>query len=289
MVARLTAWFPPPADAVSRRVTVDGIAMHVVEAGQGPPVLLIHGLGWDGSMWSPTVDLIAGDHHVVTADTRGHGASDAPPGPYTIAGFARDYAALLDALRLEQVVVVGLSQGGMVAQTLALTRPDLVAALVLVSTASRSDPAAREHMEARLSATERDGAAAAARLAVESIFSPSWRAANPSAVERFVAWRTAMPLGPLAAATRAAYGFDLTGDLSCIAVPTLVVAGGADRLTPPSGMEDIAARIPGARYVVVPDAGHILPVERPDAFHGHLLSFLAALATSGTPVWPATG
>lgn len=262
--------------------------MHLVEAGQGPPVLLIHGLGWDGSLWNPTLDLLSGDHHVLASDTRGHGTTDAPAGPYSIDGFARDYAALLDALGLSSLCVVGLSQGGMIAQTLALTRPDLVGALVLVSTSSRSDPGAQASMEARLEAMEQKGAAGAAIVAAESIFSPGWRAAHLAEVERFVAWRAAMPLEPIKAATRAAYGFDVSNELSRIRVPTLVVAGSADRLTPPASMEDIAARIPGARLVVLPDVGHILPVEQPDTFHAHLVPFVQAHARQAAGAAPRT-
>jgi len=276
MVARMSGWFPKPPTATERRVATPRLAMNIVEAGSGPAVLLIHGLGWDHSLWNPTVERLAARYRVIAADTRGHGATDKPHGPYDIDMFARDYAALADALDVARMCVVGLSQGGMIAQALTLIRPDLVGALVLVSTAYKSDPSLRDNMEARIAAMAKVGAEAAAGIAAESIFSPAWRAANPGELARFVAWRTAMPGEPLLAATRALYDFDLTNGLPRVAVPTLVVAGDEDVLTKPQGMEEIAALIPGARLRRVPAAGHMIPVERPEALAALLDAFLAA-------------
>jgi pimeloyl-ACP methyl ester carboxylesterase len=152
MVASVSGWFPVPSVASTRRVATERLAMSIVEAGSGPPVLLIHGLGWDHSLWNPTVERLAKRCHAIAADTRGHGATDKPDGPYDMEMLARDYAALADALGLAGICVIGLSQGGMVAQRLALLRPDLVRALVLISTACKSAPSLRDNMEARIAA-----------------------------------------------------------------------------------------------------------------------------------------
>jgi len=276
MVARLTGWFPKPSSALERRVATGRLAMNVVEAGSGPTVLLIHGLGWDHSLWNPTIERLAAHYRVIAADTRGHGGTDKPDGPYDMEMFARDYAALADALGLTRVCIIGLSQGGMVAQKLALLRPALVSALVLVSTAYKSDPSLRDNMESRIAAMDKAGPAAAAGIAAESIFSPAWRSANTAALQRFIAWRSAMPMAPLNAATRALYDFDLSADLPRIAVPTLVVAGREDVLTRPKGMEEIAALIPGAEYRLIPGTGHMIPVEQPAALASLIDPFLAA-------------
>jgi 3-oxoadipate enol-lactonase len=276
MVARMNGWFPPPSTASARRVATGRLTMHIVEAGSGPAVLLIHGLGWDHSLWNPTIDRLATQYRVIAADTRGHGATDRPDGPYDIGMFAQDYAALADALGLARIAVVGLSQGGMIAQALALLRPDLVGALALISTACKSDPSVRDNMEARIAATEQAGPEAAAHIAAESIFSPAWRAANPAALARFIAWRSAMPVAPLNAAARAVYGFDLSADLPRIAVPTLVVAGDEDALTRPPGMQMIASLIAGAQLHRIPAAGHMIPVEQPDPLAAILDAFLQA-------------
>jgi 3-oxoadipate enol-lactonase len=270
----MSGWFPAPAVAKERRVPTPRLTMNIVEAGSGPPVLLLHGLGWDHSLWNPTVERLAPHCRVVAVDTRGHGATDKPDGPYDMVMFALDYAALADALGLTGICVIGLSQGGMVAQNLALLRPDLVASLVLISTSCKSAPSLRDNMEARISAMDKMGPEAAAGIAAESIFSPGWRVANPAALARFVSWRSAMPSASLNAATRALYEFNLSNDLPRIAVPTLVVAGQEDVLTRPEGMQEIAALIPGAEYRLIPKSGHMIPVEQPGLLDALVDEFL---------------
>jgi 3-oxoadipate enol-lactonase len=274
MPDQMSGWFPQSASATQRRVRTGSLNMNIVEAGRGRPVLLIHGLGWDHSLWNPSVEQLAPRYHVIAADTRGHGATDKPDGPYDMAMFARDYAALADALGLTRIGVVGFSQGGMIAQNLALQRPDLVSALMLVSTSCKSHPSMRENMEARIAAADKAGPEAAARIAADSIFSPLWRGANTASLARFVAWRAKMPMAPLNSATRALYDFNLSGDLGRIAVPTLVVAGENDTLTRPEGMREIAALIPGAKFRLVADSGHMIPIEQPIVFASLLSAFL---------------
>lgn len=270
----MSGWFPAPAGATERRVATGRLTLNVVEAGRGPAVLLIHGLGWDHSLWNPTVEKLSAHYRAIAVDTRGHGKTDKPDGPYDMEMFARDYAALADALGIARMAVVGLSQGGMVAQKLALLRPELVSSLVLISTSCKSAASLRDNMEARIAAMDKMGPEAAAGIAAESIFSPAWRAANAAALARFIAWRSAMPPAPLNAATRALYDFDLSGDLPRIAVPTLVVAGREDVLTRPEGMQAIAAHIPGAQYRSIDGSGHMIPVEQPAALDALLLPFL---------------
>lgn len=270
----MSGWFPLPSGATERFVKTGDLTMKIVEAGSGPAVLLIHGLGWDHSLWNPTVEQFSPRYRMIAVDTRGHGGTDKPAGPYDMGMFARDYSALADALGLQRVCVVGLSQGGMVAQQLALLRPDLVSALVLISTSCKSAPSLRDNMEARIAAIDEAGPEAAAKIAAESIFSPAWRAANAGELARFYAWRSAMPVEPLNAATRALYDFDLSKDLPSINVPTLVVAGAGDTLTRPAGMEEIATLIPGAKYQLVANSGHMLPVEQPTVVSALLRDFL---------------
>lgn len=276
MVPPMSGWFPLPPRATERRVPTKRLTMNVVEAGSGPAVILIHGLGWDHSLWNPTVEKYAPRYRMIAADTRGHGDTDKPDGPYDMEMFAGDYAALAEALGLTRLCVIGLSQGGMVAQQLALLRPDLVSTLVLVSTSCKSAPSLRDNMEARIAAMDKAGPDAAARIAAESIFSPGWRASNPAALARFVEWRKTMPAEPLNAATRALYDFDLSGELPRITVPTLVIAGQEDVLTRPQGMEEIASLIPGAEYRVIAGSGHMIPVEQPAALDALLRTFLEA-------------
>lgn len=271
----MSGWFAFPDSALARRVATERITMFAVEAGQGPPVVLIHGLGWDASLWHPTIDRLARQYRVLAADSRGHGETDKPEGPYTIDLFAADWAALLDRCGVADACIVGLSQGGMVAQALAALRPDLVSTLVLVSTSCKSNPSGRSDMEARIAAIAEAGPLEAAKVAAESIFSAAWREANAGELARFLNWRCLAPSAPLVSAMRAVFGVDLRAVLPTLPQPTLVIAGAADTLTRPEEMEEIAALVPGARLAQISGAGHIIPVEAPDAFAHLLDAFLA--------------
>jgi pimeloyl-ACP methyl ester carboxylesterase len=149
----------------------------------------------------------------------------------------------------------------------------------LMSTSCKSAPSLRDNMEARIAAMDKAGPQAAAKIAAESIFSPAWRAANPDELERFYAWRSAMPTAPLNAATRALYDFDLSPRLPGLTKPALVIAGEADVLTRPEGMQEIAALIPGAEYRLIPGAGHMIPVEQPELAEQLIAAFLAKVHT----------
>jgi 3-oxoadipate enol-lactonase len=249
----MSGWFPFPDGAVAARVHTPRLSMFCVDGGSGPPVVLLHGLGWDSSLWFPTLTQLSIQHRAIAADTRGHGESDKPDGPYSIAQFADDWAALLDHLRVRKATLVGLSQGGMVAQALAISRPDLVARLVLVATSCRTHPDAKANMEARIAALGDAGPEAAAQVAAGSIFSAAWRHHHPEELARFLHWRCLAPAGPLTAAMRAVYGFDLSRGLPAIRVPTLVVAGSGDTLIPPAASHQIADLIPGAELHLLPD------------------------------------
>jgi 3-oxoadipate enol-lactonase len=168
-----------------------------------------------------------------------------------------------------------LSLGGMIAQRLALTRPELVGALILASTTCRIPSNSREHMESRLSAMRDRGPAAAAEVAAKSIYSAAWRSDNPDTLAAFIKWRAAQDQTGLVNAMLATSEFDVSAKLDQIKVPTLVVTGSQDTLIRPDAQADIAEHIPGARLEVIQDAGHILPVEAPDAFNRIVDGFLA--------------
>lgn len=259
----------------SRMVPTNGIQMHVVEAGSGRPILLLHGLGWTAELWESVIDRLAQRYRVIAGDTRGHGRSEKPPGPYSIEQFAADWHGVLQASGVEHACIVGFSQGGMTAQSLALRYPDDVGALVLVSTVSRSNPAARPILEERIQAARIQGPEAAARLAAKGIFSHAFATSNPKKVEWFVNWRAAMDQEALIHATRAGYGFDVDDQLRNVRVPAIVLYGEEDALTQPAAVRRVAESLPlGTRAVGFPEAGHMLPFEQPEHFERVLLSFL---------------
>jgi 3-oxoadipate enol-lactonase len=258
-----------------RLISAGKIRMFAATAGEGPPLVFIHGLGWSHALWRRQLERLSGAYRVIAADTRGHGQSDKPPGPYAIADFAQDWLALLDALDVRRCCVVGFSQGGMVAQAIAERDPGRVAALVLAGTACRSKPEMRAIMEQRLAAAAAEGPRAAAGAAAASIFSPAFMARNPDFIAAFVEWRQGHDQAALAAATRALYDFDFRDALAALRCPVRVISGAEDRLAPPQAGEEIARLAPGARFSVIEGAGHMIQIEQPEAFDRALDVFLS--------------
>ncbi|MBV8536691.1 MAG: alpha/beta fold hydrolase [Alphaproteobacteria bacterium] len=243
-------------------------------------MLFLHGLGWDGALWWPFVERYLDRFDVICPDTRGHGRSSKPPGPYSISMFADDMLALLDALALSRVAVVGLSQGGMTAQTLATRAPQRIAALAALATAGRVDPTAAANMEERIKAQRESGPAAAARIAAKSIFSDGFLARTPGYLEAFIDWRVGMDANAQEAAMRAVAGYDVMAGLAKLTIPVLVVTGTGDRLIPPAAGRAIAATAAGAQYVEIPESGHMIAVEQPAAVAAALDPFLEAYRRS---------
>ena len=259
-----------------RRIDAGAISMYAASEGAGPAVVFLHGLGWSHALWRRQVQRLAPAYRVIAADTRGHGQSDRPPGPYSIGEFADDWHKLLDALQVRRCCLVGFSQGGMVAQALASRMPGRVSAMVLAGTSCRSRPETRALMEQRLAAAEADGPEAAAAAAAASIFSEGFVQRHPQFVAEFVAHRALQDHAALAAATRALYDFDFRQTLRDLRCPTLVLSAADDRMVRPEAGEEIAALVAGAQFRKVPDSGHMIPLEQPAAFDALLDAFLSA-------------
>ncbi len=257
-----------------RFVDTNGIRLFVMDRGRGRSLVFLHGLGWDHTLWRGVTQTFCDRYRVIAGDTRGHGRSAKPEGPYTIPLFAQDWAGALKNLRVQQACLIGFSQGGMIAQTLAIEHPEVVAALVLVSTSCRSDPAAHDKLEERIRVARTEGPVASARLAAGSVFSKAFMQAQPDAIEEFVRWRAGMDQEPLVHATRAAYGFDVSARLAAIQAPTLIMYGDEDVLTPPAVVKNVAAHIPGAELIGISGAGHMIPVEKAGEFEVVLDTFL---------------
>lgn len=274
----------PPFALANRAGAIGSVRANGIDIGywrggavdRGPPIVFLHGLGWDNALWWPFVQRYLDRFDVICPDSRGHGASSKAPGPYSIDLFAADMLALLDALGVTATAVVGLSQGGMTAQVMAVKAPQRVAALAAVATSGRTDPTAAANMEERIKAQREAGVEAAARIAAKSIFSDAFLARTPDYLPAFIAWRAAMDAPSMEAAMRAGNGYDVLSALPNLTIPTLVVAGAGDRLIPPPAARAIAAAAPGARYVEIPDSGHMIAVEQPAALAAVLDPFLDA-------------
>jgi 3-oxoadipate enol-lactonase/4-carboxymuconolactone decarboxylase len=237
-----------------------------------PVLVLSHSLGLDHTMWDPQVPDLLPHVQVVRYDVRGHGASDAPAGDYTIADLARDALALADHLSIERFAFCGVSLGGMIGQWLGRHAPDRLTSLVLANTTARvADPAA---MEARRQTVLAGGMPAVVDASMTRFFGPELAAAAPPAMAS--ARRTFLATAPAgyAGCCAALRDMDQRADLAAIRVPTLVVGGDGDDSMPwDAHGARLASAIPDARVVRLPGA-HISNLVRPRAFTDALLTHL---------------
>lgn len=258
-----------------RTVETNGIRMKLVEAGAGIPIVFLHGLGWDHNLWDQAFDRYGDRFRVIAGDTRGHGGSDRPAGPYSIRQFADDWRGALDALGVDRACLVGFSQGGMISMQLAVDQPERFSALALASTRCKVEVSATEKRVDRIAILRSQGPEASARSSAELVFSKRFMDEHPDYVASFITQRIAFPPEPLAAAMAAGLGFNVESELSSYKGPCMVVAGSADALTKPEVVHYVAECVPGSKFVMVEGAGHMIPVEQPSVFYGHLDKFLA--------------
>ena len=248
--------------------------MKVAQAGSGLSIVFIHGLGWDHKLWDGAFERYSDRYHVVAGDTRGHGDSDKPKGPYSVRQFADDWRGALDSLMIQRACLVGFSQGGMISMHLALDEPDRFVGLALVSTLCRIDPVKPAASGDRMAKLREEGPQSAARQSAELIFSPAFRAQHPEFIDSFIAKRAAFPLEPLMAAMQAGEGFNVCDELSAYKNPCLVAAGSEDALTKPDSVRLVSDSIPGSRFILVEGAGHMIPVEQPATFYALIDNFI---------------
>jgi pimeloyl-ACP methyl ester carboxylesterase len=241
----------------------------------GPPLLLIPGLGGKGTSWEPFLAAASAHFKTLVFDPPGSGGAPTLVGPTTIRALARASLALLDHLGQERTAVIGRSMGGMIAQELALLAPERVSRLVLVSTTARTDPHLAEvfHLWARLAEL---GVSAEVRHRAAMLWCLGARAAADSRRARAYLRRKGDSDRPrdYAIQARACASHDALARLGGLRVPTLVVTGTDDRLTPPRHAEQLARAIPRSRLLYIPDAGHLPYLEVPGVFEKKVLEFL---------------
>jgi 3-oxoadipate enol-lactonase/4-carboxymuconolactone decarboxylase len=236
-----------------------------------PALLLLNSIGTGMELWDRVVPLLPPAFCVIRMDARGHGASDAPEGDYTLAMLACDAAAVLDAAGVKRAAVCGISLGGMVGMALALRAPERVSALIIACSSAAMDPAA---WEARAAAVRVDGTAAIADMAMGRFFSPGFRAAKPEIVETTRAALLAQSAAGYAGCCAAIRDMRLLEALAAIRIPTLVIGGTLDISTPyDSHGAAIAAAIPGAVSTQLPTA-HLPSLEDPQGTAAAIQRFL---------------
>jgi 3-oxoadipate enol-lactonase len=261
-------------------VAPDGTRLHYEVSGarDGSPVLMIQGLGVDMRGWTLQRPRFGRRHRCIAFDNRGVGHSDAPPGPYDLEQMAADAIAVLDAAGVETAHVMGASMGGVIAQILGVTHPERVRSLVLACTACRHEPWRVELLEEWA-----DDVGARGMGAMVGDEGLTWLI-GPRLHRRLGAFINILgrivlstPPDSFVAQVRAILGTSdaLREELRNVRVPTLVITGSQDSLTPVGDAEELAELIPGARLVLLSGAAHGLMAEAPNAFNDAVLQFLA--------------
>lgn len=260
-------------------LAVNGIRLNVSDEGRGTPILFVHGFPLTHAMWRGQTPL-AERFRLIAPDLRGFGASQVVPGTTTMAQLADDCAALLDAMHVhEKVVFCGLSMGGYVAWQFIKRHANRLRGLVLCDTRAAAD--GPEAAATRLKMAEhvlQHGTSAVAEAMPPKLFAAATikeRLEIVAEVRSMIA--ETHPDGLAAAQRGMAEREDVRSLLPSIRVPTLVVVGREDAISPVDEMRGIAETIPGAQFHIVDGAGHMAPLERPDDFNRVLAAFVERL------------
>lgn len=261
----------------TQHLAVRGLALALDVQGDGQPVLFIHGFPLDRTMWRQVMATLTGWRRIAP-DLRGLGVSDVPES-YSMAEYADDLAALLAALHVQNVVVCGLSMGGYVAFELIRRHPGRVRALILANTrADPDDEAGKRRRGDMIALVEREGPAALADVLLPQLLAPANLRAMPHVAQHLRTMIGGSPVKGVVGALRAMRDRpDARPLLAEIKVPTLVIAGREDQLISPASSRTLADAVPGAQFTLIPDAGHLTPLEQPVTTSRVIAEFLASL------------
>ena len=252
-------------------MTATAVSYSVAGADDAPVVVLSNSLGATRGMWDPQVPALAERYRVVTYDTRGHGDSPAPSGPYTLDDLTDDVVALLDEVGASRAHVVGLSLGGMTGLRLAAREPDRVDRLVALCTSAKPDP---QPFLDRAATVRSGGTAPLAPAIVGRWLTPPYAAEHPDLVARLEGMIAGCDDEGYASCAEVVAHVDLRDDLGRITAPTLVVSGAEDLALPPDHQTLIADGIPGAELLTVSPGAHLANLERTLEITGALLGHL---------------
>jgi 3-oxoadipate enol-lactonase len=263
------------------KIKINGLSLNYQERGlpQGSSIVFIHGFPFSHAMWDPQMMALPQDLRAVSYDVRGHGESDVGDGQYTIEFFVDDLIGLLDELGIRQTILCGLSMGGYIALRAIERHPERVRALILCDTRSEADSSEAKIKRAnQIKAVKQSGVKPFAEGFVKAVFAPETFKKNPAHVEsiRKIIEATS-PLSIAGTLLALAARTDTTPALAAIKVPTLIMVGEHDALTPPSASEALHKTIKGSELHVIPNAAHMSNLENPSAFNQHLLAFLKRL------------
>ena len=262
------------------KISANGIQVNYTLEGpaDGPMVTLSHSLATDLSMWDPQAAALARRYRVLRYETRGHGATDAPAGAYTLNQLADDARALLKALGIARTHWIGLSMGGMIGQTLALSSPELLQSLSLCDTSSRIPADMRHLWDERIATVEAKGMEPMVEPTLARWFTSKFIEQRKDVVDRVREMIRRTPAKGYVGCCHAIKPLDLTDRLKTITLPTLIIVGAQDMGTPLAASQAINQQIKGSELVVLDPASHLSNLEQPEAFTRALEAFLKRVA-----------
>ena len=258
------------------KTTVNGIEVNYeIHGKEGAPWLVLsHSLACSVRMWDPQIAALKDSYRILAYDTRGHGASEAPKGAYTLELLADDLFFLLKELKITTAHYCGLSMGGMIGQTFALKYPGVFKTLTLADTTSRYPAEAAPVWADRVKTAEAQGMEPLAQPTLERWFTEPFRKANPAVVDGIRKLILATPVAGYAGCCHALPKINVTARLKEIKCPILVIVGADDPGTPPAMAREIHDNAPGSKFVILPAAAHLANLEQPEGFTKALRSFI---------------
>ncbi|MBZ0200492.1 MAG: alpha/beta hydrolase [Ignavibacteriaceae bacterium] len=243
------------------------------------PIIFVHGFPYDHTMWEKTVDALKDNYYCVTYDIRGLGQSPTGSGQYTIESFVDDLETIIDELKLKKPVLCGLSMGGYISLRAVERMEEKFAAVILCDTKPEADDnITKLKRAAGVKLLYENGAEEFIRAFVKNCFGTKYSEAQKSEymkIEDYFA--KGSPVAVSGCLIAMAARTDTTEALGKIKIPTLVICGEDDRLTPPAIMKQMAEKIKEAKFVLIPDAGHMTPIENPVEFNKAVTEFLEDL------------
>ncbi len=257
-------------------VRIDGADIYYETYGDGPPVMLVAGLGGAGSYWQPQIGPLSRHFKVIVHDHRGTGASTHQKMKYSVERMAADTLGIMDALHIDSAHLVGHSTGGAIGQIIGIENPKRLRSIVMYASWTKADEYFRRVFEIRKAIVLQQGAMAYMRATPVFLHPDWWINANKAALEAAEQKGLAAfpPAEIVASRIDAIVDFDRTADLGRITTPTLVLCARDDRLTPAYFSEELAAKIPGARLTITLKGGHAHSQTMPDEFNRIVTEYL---------------
>jgi 3-oxoadipate enol-lactonase len=257
-------------------ITVNGISVHYTLEGpaSAPIITMSNSLASNLSMWDPQMSVLTSRYRVLRYDTRGHGSTDAPAGPYSLDELTEDVRALLQALGITRTHFIGLSMGGMIGQIMALKYPQMLQSLVLCDTMSRVPTEAKPLWEDRIHVAEAQGMEPLVESTLARWFTEPFRQKGSPVLDQVRAMIRTTPASGYAGCCHAIAALNLTDQLKAITLPTLIIVGEDDPGTPVAASRVIHEQIQGSELVILKSAAHLSNLEQPEAFNQALMAFL---------------